>query len=95
MIFSNPTALTRSNGTVRVGLIEENGTYKSDDNKKDGRTIYKIDWISYKIIRNGEFAYSCFTELLNYNIGILYEENNTRYKLDHLVYAEYDLKFLM
>lgn len=95
VIFSNPAALTRSNGTVRVGLIEENGTYKSNDKNKDGRTIYKINWVSSKLIRNGEFAYSCLTELPNHNIGILYEENNTRYTLDHLVYAEYNLKFLM
>lgn len=89
VIFSNPAATTRSNGTVRVGLIEENGTY---DN---GETKYTINWISSKVIRPGEFAYSCLTELPNGNIGILYEENNTRYTLDHLVYAEYTLDYLL
>lgn len=95
VIFSNPAALTRSQGTVRVGLIEETGTYQSDNADKNGRTIYDINWITSKLIRNGEFAYSCLTELPNHNIGILYEENNTRFTLDHLVYAEYDLQYLM
>lgn len=95
VIFSNPAALTRSQGTVRVGLIEENGTYTSEDPNKNGRSIYQINWVSSKLIRNGEFAYSCLAELPNHNIANLYEENNTRFTLDHLVYAEYSLKYLM
>lgn len=89
VIFCNPAATTRSNGTIRVGLIEENGTYEN------GRTKYRINWISSKVIRSGEFAYSCLTELPNSNLACLYEENNTRFTLDHLVYAEYTPKFLL
>lgn len=95
VIFSNPAAYTRSQGTVRIGLIEESGVYESSDPIKNGKTIYNINWVSSKLIRNGEFAYSCLTELPNHNIGILYEENNTKFTLDHLVYAEYNLKYLM
>lgn len=95
VIFSNPAAYTRSQGTVRVGLIQENGVYESVDPIKNGKIRYDISWISSKLIRNGEFAYSCLTELPNHNIGILYEENNTRFTLDHLVYAEYNLRYLM
>lgn len=89
VIFSNPAATTRSNGTVRVGLIENVGTYGN------GEPIYNINWISSKVIRRGEFAYSCLTELPNGNIGNLYEENNKRFTLDHLVYAEYTIDYLL
>lgn len=95
VIFSNPAALTRSQGTVRVGLIEEHGTYTSEEPQKNGRPIYQINWVSSKLIRNGEFAYSCLAELPNHNIANLYEENNTKFTLDHLVYAEYSLGYLM
>lgn len=95
LIFSNPAATTRSNGTIRVGVIEENGTYSSSDPNKNNRIIYSFDWIASKVIRTGEFAYSSLTELPNGNIGILFEENNTRFTLDHLVYEEYTLSTLM
>lgn len=89
VIFCNPAATTRSQGTVRVGLIEQNGIYENGEPK------YNVNWISAKLIRNGEFAYSCLTELQNGNIGNLYEENNTRYTLDHLVYEEYTINYLL
>lgn len=95
VIFSNPAATARKNGAVRVGLIETDGIYGGTNTIADGRTKYRIDWVSGKVIRSGEFAYSCLTELPNHNIANLYEENNTRFTLDHLVYAEYTLEYLM
>ncbi|MHA0855607.1 sialidase domain-containing protein [Paenibacillus sp. CMAA1364] len=95
VIFANPAATTRSNGAIRVGLLKENGTYISADPNKNNRIIYSFDWISKKIIRSGEFAYSSLTELPNGNIGILFEENNTKFTLDHLVYEEYTIQSLL
>ncbi|OAB46427.1 sialidase family protein [Paenibacillus antarcticus] len=95
VIFANPAATTRANGAIRVGLIEEGGTYTSNDPNKNNRTIYNFNWISKKVIRTGEFAYSSLTELPNGNIGILFEENNTKFTLDHLVYEEYTLETLL
>lgn len=91
VIFSNPAATKRANGTIRVGLISEDGYY---DN---GEPRYHFTWKYARIIVPDEFAYSNLTELENGNIAILYEDSNTRYKLFHLVYSEFtldSLKFL-
>ncbi|OLQ84947.1 hypothetical protein BIY21_19675 [Vibrio ponticus] len=91
VIFSNPAATKRANGTIRVGLINENGFY---DN---GEPRYTFTWKYARIIMPDEFAYSNLTELENGNIAILYEDSNTRYKLFHLIYSEFtldSLKFL-
>lgn len=50
VIFSNPAATKRANGTIRVGLISENGFY---DN---GEPIYRITWKYARIIMPDEFA---------------------------------------
>ncbi len=88
VIFSNPAATTRTNGTIRVGLINENGTHSN------GRTRYEFDWAYSKVIRSGEFAYSILTELPNGNVGMLCEEDKDAGQLDYLAYAEYDIDYL-
>lgn len=89
VIFSNPAATKRANGAVRMGVINQTGTHSS------GQPKWSVQWLSKKVIRPGEFAYSCLTELPNHNIANLFEENNAAYTLDHLVYEEYTLDYLM
>ncbi|MPQ43486.1 sialidase domain-containing protein [Clostridium tarantellae] len=67
IIFSNPDATSRSNGSIKIGLISENGTYSN------GQTKYSIEWKYNKVIKPDFFAYSCLTELLDGNIGVFYE----------------------
>lgn len=62
VIFANAAANSRSNGTIRIGLINENGT------NSEGRINYTFDWKYKKVIRSGEFGYSCLMEQPNGNI---------------------------
>ncbi|MGL5380934.1 sialidase domain-containing protein [Clostridium sp.] len=70
LIFSNPNASNRTNGTVRIGLIEEDGQYEN------GRTKYNIDWKYSQVIKEGYYSYSCLTEMPNGNIGVYYENES-------------------
>lgn len=88
LIFSNPASTKRANGTIRVGIIREEGFY---DN---GEPRYRFTWKYARVIVPDEFAYSNLTELENGNIAILYEDSNTRYKLYHLTYGEFTLESL-
>ena len=45
IIFSNPNSTSRSNGTVRVGLISENGTYENGEPK------YEFEWKYNKLVK--------------------------------------------
>lgn len=67
IIFSNPNAASRTNGTLRIGLLNENGTHSN------GRTKYEIDWKYNQTIVPGNFAYSSISQLSNGNIGLFYE----------------------
>lgn len=67
LVFSNPDSSTRANGTVQIGLINENGTYEN------GEPRYEFEWKYKKLIKPGYYAYSCLTELPNGNIGLFYE----------------------
>src|SRR5699024_7186984 len=60
----------RVNGTVRAGLINEDGTY---DN---GRTKYTFDWKYSQLVKPGEYGYSNLTNLNDGNIGLLYENGS-------------------
>lgn len=84
LIFSNPSAGTRINGTVQVGLINENGTY---DN---GQPKYEIQWPYKKSIKDGFYGYSCLTQLPNGNIGVLYETTDDT----DMAYTEMNLEYL-
>ncbi|MFJ7933389.1 sialidase domain-containing protein [Sporosarcina sp. NPDC096371] len=59
----------RVNGTVRAGLILEDGTYSN------GRTKYKFDWKYSQLVKEGAYGYSSLTNLDDGNIGLLYENN--------------------
>lgn len=84
IIFSNPDASSRVNGSVKVGLINENGTY---DN---GEPRYEFDWIYNKTVKPGSFAYSCLTELPDGNLGLFYEGEGA----GRMAYTEFDLNYL-
>ncbi|WP_085993127.1 sialidase family protein [Oceanobacillus senegalensis] len=58
---------SRVDGTVRIGLIEENGTHQN------GRTNYTFDWKYEQLIKEGAYGYSSLTNLSNGNIGLFYE----------------------
>lgn len=70
VIFSNPDASNRTNGTVKIGLITEDGTYAN------GQPKYKFNWKYKKVVAPGTYGYSCLTELANGNIGLFYEGTN-------------------
>lgn len=57
VVFSNPNAKSRSNGTLRVG--EVNGG--------------DITWTHSQVVTPGAYAYSSITKLPNGHIGVLYE----------------------
>lgn len=59
----------RINGTVRAGLILEDGKYSN------GRTKYKFDWKYSQLVKEGAYGYSSLTNLHDGNIGLLYENN--------------------
>lgn len=76
VIFSNPSASNRSNGSVQLGKIEPN----TND----------ISWIASKVIEPGDYAYSSLTVMNNGNIGLFYENGSnmkfTYFNLDWLLY---------
>ncbi|MBS5951176.1 MAG: FIVAR domain-containing protein, partial [Clostridium sp.] len=71
IIFANPDSGSRSNGTVKVGLINQNGTHENGEPK------YTFDWKYKKVVKPGYYAYSCLTELPDGNIGLFYEGTPT------------------
>ena len=84
IIFANPDARDRSNGTVRIGLIDKVGTYNNGEPK------YKINWKYKKLVKRGYYAYSCLSELNNGNIGLFYEGTPN----EEMSYIEMNLKYL-
>ena len=71
IIFANPDANSRSNGTARIGLINQVGTHENGEPK------YEFDWKYNKIVKPGYYAYSCLTELPDGNVGLFYEGTPT------------------
>lgn len=68
VIFSSANdPVNRINGTVRVGLIKEDGTHEN------GRKKYKFDWKYEKLVKEGTYGYSSLTNLSDGNIGLFYE----------------------
>lgn len=68
VIFASPAnSSSRINGTVKVGLIDTDGTYAN------GRTKYKFNWKYSQRVKEGTFAYSSLANLSNGEIGLLYE----------------------
>ncbi|MDZ5254305.1 sialidase domain-containing protein [Clostridium sp. LIBA-8841] len=84
IIFSNPDASGRTNGSVKVGLINENGTYEN------GEPRYEFDWIYNKTVKPGSFSYSCLTELPDGNLGLFYEGEGA----SRMAYTEFDFNYL-
>ncbi|RDY28492.1 exo-alpha-sialidase [Romboutsia weinsteinii] len=84
LIFSNPNASSRANGTVRVGLISQNGTHENGEPK------YEFDWKYSKLVKPGYFAYSCLTELPNGNVGLFYEGTDVK----EMSYTEMNLDYI-
>lgn len=68
VIFASPSdPSSRINGTVKVGLINEDGKYPN------GRTKYTFDWKYSRLIKEGHYAYSSLANLANGEIGLFYE----------------------
>lgn len=88
VIFANAAANSRSNGTVRIGLIGEDGT------NSDGRINYTFDWAYKRVIRSGEFGYSSLMERPNGNIVCFYEQESRPDNIHSLVYGEYTLDYI-
>ena len=70
IILSSPAGVGsyRRDGHVRIGLIRDTGV--------EGAERYAIDWTyDYQVDgQNVGYAYSCLTELDNYNVSVLYEK---------------------
>ena len=88
VIFANAASSSRANGTLRIGLIKENGT------NSNGRTIFGFDWPYSKVIRTGEFGYSGLMEMPNGNVVCLYEQESRPDNIHSLVYGEYTLDYI-
>lgn len=88
VIFANAAANSRSNGTVRIGLIEDNGL------DANGRVIYTFDWAYHRVIRAGEFGYSALMEMPNGNIVCFYEQESRPDNIHSLVFGEYTMDYL-
>lgn len=88
VIFANAASSSRANGTLRIGLIKENGT---DSN---GRKIFNFDWPYSKVIRSGEFGYSGLMEMPNGNVVCLYEQESRPDNIHSLMYGEYTLDYI-
>ncbi|WP_096437206.1 sialidase family protein [Alteribacter populi] len=68
VIFSSANHPTnRVNGTVRVGLIDEDGTYEN------GETNYQLEWRYEQLVKEGAYGYSSLTNLADGDIGLFYE----------------------
>ncbi|MFX3635379.1 MAG: sialidase domain-containing protein [Candidatus Pristimantibacillus sp.] len=68
LIFASPgVSSSRSQGTVKAGLIQESGTHAN------GRTKYTFDWKYSQLVKEGTYAYSSLTNLPNGEIGLFYE----------------------
>lgn len=88
VIFANAAANSRSNGTIRIGLIDDNGLDAS------GRVIYTFDWAYHRVIRAGEFGYSALMEMPNGNVVCFYEQESRPDNIHSLVFGEYTLDYL-
>lgn len=90
LVFSNPNANNRSNGTVRIGLINESGTHPN------GEVKYEFEWKYSKVVAPGYFAYSCLSELADENgnpngeIGLFYEGTSTT----DMMFTKMNLEYL-
>lgn len=89
VIFANAAANSRSNGTIRIGFIEENNL------DANGRVIYTFDWTYHRVIRAGEFGYSALMEMPNGNIVCFYEQESRPDNIHSLVFGEYTIDYLM
>ncbi|WP_059104496.1 sialidase family protein [Shouchella shacheensis] len=68
VVFSSANHPTsRIDGTVKIGLIEEDGEHKN------GYTKYSFDWKYEQLVKQGHYGYSSLTNLPDGEIGLLYE----------------------
>ncbi|WP_171681722.1 sialidase domain-containing protein [Paenibacillus planticolens] len=85
VIFASPgNSSSRINGTVRVGLINENGTYPN------GRTRYTFDWKYSQLVKDGTYAYSSLANLSNGEIGLFYEGTDNT----NMSYIKFNVEYL-
>lgn len=85
IILSSPEGPNRNNGVIRIGLINE---YKDSN----GKTRYNVDWKYKQTVNDGEFQYSCLTELPNKDIAIMYETAPNGSKSIYKTYTLSELK---
>lgn len=90
VIFSSASdAASRINGTVKVGLIEEDGTHEN------GQLKYSFNWKYSQLVKQGAYGYSSLTNLSNGDIGLFYEGTaNTKmdyikFNMDYLKWQRY------
>ncbi|MHA0856135.1 sialidase domain-containing protein [Paenibacillus sp. CMAA1364] len=85
VIFASPgNSSSRINGTVKAGLILEEGTYSN------GRTKYKFDWKYSQLVKEGHYAYSSLANLANGDIGLLYEGTGSA----EMSFIKFDVDYL-
>ncbi|MGE7835646.1 sialidase domain-containing protein [Viridibacillus arvi] len=90
VIFSSASdAVSRINGTVKVGLIEEDGIYEN------GQVKYSFNWKYSQLVKPDAYGYSSLTNLSNGDIGLFYEGTaNTKmdyikFNMDYLKWQKY------
>ena len=58
----------------------------------NGKTRYNVDWKYKQTVNDGEFQYSCLTELPNKDIAIMYETAPNGSKSIYKTYTLSELK---
>ncbi|MEK4760398.1 sialidase family protein [Viridibacillus sp. FSL E2-0187] len=85
VIFSSASDnVSRVNGTVKVGLIEEDGTYEN------GQVKYSFNWKYSQLVKPDTYGYSSLTNLSNGDIGLFYE-GTANTKMD---YIKFNMEYL-
>lgn len=82
VIFSNPNSDKRADGTVQIGLINNIGTEED--------TIWDFEWKYKQLIKPEYFAYSCFSQLKNDNIGLFYEGTSSK----EMTFTQMNIEYL-
>lgn len=95
VIVSHPTPCKslgeteRTHGELSIGIIRENESFQEGDSLNQK---YLIEYEYRYLVTEGQYAYSCITELPDGKIGVFYE---ITYNSSRVLYMEFTIEQLM
>lgn len=95
IILSHPTPckslghIERTHGELAIGIIRENKAFQEGDSLNQK---YLIEFEYRYLVTEGQYAYSCITELPNGKIGVFYE---ITYNSSRVPYMEFTIEQIM